>query len=113
MKQWEALAAIALVGLIFAAGLFLGMKWETANQAADAIAQANDRLDAVLDAQKGANESAARLQKTIDRLPKAEKKVSDAVRDNPSGCVRPAPVADSLQAGVGEANAARALPGNR
>lgn len=113
MRQWQVLAAIALTALIFAAGLFLGMKWQTANQAAEAIQQANDRLDSVLDAQKAANESAAKLQKTLDRLPRAEKKVNDAVRDNPSPCARPAAVADSLQAGVREANAARALPEDR
>lgn len=112
MKQWEALAALLMVAVIFGAGLFLGMKWQTANRAGEAIAQANDRLASVMAAQKAANESAAKLQKTLDRLPRAEKKVNDAVRDNPSNCDRPAAVADSLQAGVREANAARALPGD-
>lgn len=112
MTGWRALASVVLMLLIFAAGLFFGRKWEAGNQAADAIKRAADELGAVKQAAEQNNERVAKLQRTLDRLPKAEKRVNDAVRDNPSNCHRPEPVADSLQAGVREANAARALPGD-
>lgn len=112
MTGWRALASVVLMLLIFATGLFFGRKWEAGNQAADAIKRAADELESVKQAAEQNNERVARLQKLLDRLPRIEQKVNDAVRDNPSNCHRPEPVADSLQAGVREANAARKVSGD-
>ena len=112
MTHWNALAAVALLVVIFGSGVFFGRKWEAGNQAADAIKRAADELESVKQAAEQNNERVAKLQRTLDRLPKAERKVNDAVRDNPSNCHRPEPVADSLQAGVREANAARKVSGD-
>lgn len=112
MTGWRALASVVLMLLIFATGLFFGRKWEAGNQAADAIKRAADELESVKQAAEQNNERVAKLQRTLDRLPKTEKRVNDAVRDNPSNCHRPEPVADSLQAGVREANAARKVSGD-
>lgn len=106
------IAVLVLVLLIFGAGIFLGRQWATADHAADAIKRAGDELEAVKQAAAENNEQVARLQKLLDRLPRIEQKVNDAVRDNPSNCPRPPAVADSLQAGVREANAARKVPGD-
>lgn len=112
MTGWRALASVVLMLLIFATGLFFGRKWEAGNNADEAIKAANERLDAVIAGVEDSNKRAAKLQQTLDRLPKTEKRVNDAVRDNPSNCHRPEPVADSLQAGVREANAARKVSGD-
>lgn len=62
---------------------------------------------AVIAAQEESNKRAAKLQRKIDALPKAEGKIADVVRENPSACERPAVVSDSLRAATREANAAR------
>lgn len=112
MTQWKLIAVLALWLATLGVGVFFGKKWEAGDQAADAIKRAADELESVKQAAEQNNERVAKLQRTLDRLPKAEKRVNDAVRDNPSSCHRPEPVADSLQAGVREANSARALPGD-
>lgn len=67
------------------------------------------QLDKVLDEQEQDRKRAEKLQKTLDRLPKSEGKVRDAVRGSPSNCERPKPVADAVRKAVEAANAARGL----
>lgn len=90
--------------------LYGGHQWGRADGADRASKLLAKQMDAVLAGQAEDRKRAEKLQKTLDRLPKAEKKQRDLVRANPAGCDRPAPVADGLQDAVDKANASRALP---
>jgi hypothetical protein len=102
--------ALGLLVVTFAAGLFLGAKWQKANGSSREVAFMADQLQKVRDEQAEDRKRAEKLQKTLDRLPKSEGKQRDVVRANPAKCDRPAPVADGLQDAVREANRSRALP---
>lgn len=68
------------------------------------------QLDQVLDEQAQDRKDRKKLQDTLDKLPRSQGKVRDAVRQAPSNCVLPPAVADSLREAIDQANAARALP---
>jgi hypothetical protein len=102
--------AAALWIVTFAGGWYFGALSGRLGKANAEQRATADRLKDVLDGQKDAADRAKKLQKALDRLPKAETKQRDLVRTNPAGCDRPAAVADGLQDARNKANAARALP---
>jgi hypothetical protein len=106
----KAVGALILLAAVFALGWYSGSlsgRLTAANRSADL---ALDRLGEVLAEREADQKARKKLQDTLDRLPKAEKKQRDLVRANPAGCDRPAAVADGLQDARNKANAARALP---
>ncbi|HEY5850868.1 MAG TPA: hypothetical protein VIT62_08915 [Lysobacter sp.] len=110
IKALQAWIAVALSIALFASGLFLGAKWSSANGANRAVTLMADQLAEAKAERVEDRKKIDRLQKTLDKLPKLERKHADVVRANPAGCDRSAPVADSLQDGIDKANASRALP---
>lgn len=112
MMQWKVVIAVVLLGAVFALGWYSGSlsgRLTASNRSADL---ALDQLDKVLAEQDQDRKDRKKLQDTLDKLPKVERKHADAVRNNPAGCDRPAPVANSLQDGIDSANSSRALPRN-
>jgi hypothetical protein len=106
------IAVLLVAALLFGGGWHLGglkAERDAAQAKRDAMAE---KLDEVLKAQAEDKARAKRLQDTLDKLPKAEGPIREAVRDNPSNCVRPPVVAERVRKAASEANAARALPGN-
>lgn len=96
--------------LLLCSGLYVGALAGRLGKANAAQRAAEEQTKSILRGQAEAVARAEKLQKTLDRLPKSEGKVREIVRQNPSNCVRPAPVADGLQDAVREANRSRALP---
>lgn len=100
----------ALLIVTFVGGWYFGALSGRLGKANAEQRIAAQKLDEALKAQQDDKKRAEKLQKTLDALPKAEKKQRDLVRGNPSKCDRPAAVADGLQDARNKANAARALP---
>lgn len=108
--QAKVIAAAVLLIVTFAGGWYFGALSGRLGKANEEQRIAAQKLDEVLKAQQDDRKRAEKLQKALDRLPKAETKQRDLVRANPAGCDRPAAVADGLQDARNKANAARALP---
>lgn len=112
LMYWKHLLAVALLAT---AGAWLYRAGGNAERVKCMAAQAKAQAAYVAELEaerKQASEQAAKLQRKLDRLPKAEGKTNEVVAANPAQCERPAAVADSLQAAVREANAAREVSGN-
>lgn len=110
----EAGAVVVLI-LLSAGGAWLYRAGGNAERVKCMAAQAKAQAAyvAALEAERAqAAEQAARLQRMLDRLPKAEGKTNEVVAANPATCERPAAVADSLSEAVRAANAARAVSGD-
>lgn len=112
LKAAKSLITAVLIIALSVLAFYLGGIRERGLSAARERDWMADKLDSVLAEQAQDRKRAERLQKTLDKLPKAERKHADVVRANPAGCDRPAPVADSLQRAVDEANAARKVSGD-
>lgn len=104
--QYKAIVAVILL----AGATWLG--WEWRDRSADAQIAKIER-DAARAAIKANEEQARAIAEAVAKVPRSEPKIREVVRANPSTCVRPAAVADSLQAAVREANAARAVSAHR
>lgn len=103
MKQYATLIqwGVALVAIVLAFRWAYGLGYDAAE------------LQHLKAEQSLIAESAKRakaLQKRLDKLPRAEGRIREIVRQYPAPCERPAPVADGLRKAIREANAARALP---
>jgi predicted negative regulator of RcsB-dependent stress response len=102
-----------VVGLLVAWSAFVwcsGYQWSRARSASRASSVLSKQLDQVLDEQAQDRKRAEKLQESLDKLPRSQGKVRDAVRQAPSNCVLPPAVADSLREAIDSANRARALP---
>lgn len=106
----KAVGALILLAAVFALGWYSGSLSGRLGKANAAQKQVAERLAEVIAEQKVDREDRKKFQKTLDALPKSEKKQRDLVRANPAKCDRPAAVADGLQDARSKANAARALP---
>jgi cbb3-type cytochrome oxidase subunit 3 len=93
-------------------GLLLFVAWSAWLYRAGGRAELAKCQAAQLKAVEAANKRAEKLQRTLDALPKAEESIREVVRENPSRCERPVPVANRLREAIREANAARKVPGN-
>lgn len=104
------IAAGALCGA-FGAGWYVnGMRHENASLRADA-----DRQEALNKAVDKERDRADRYsQQVVDLLqatPPVTNTIRETIRENPSSCVRPAPVTDSLHQALSRANQAIAAAG--
>lgn len=95
------MAALAVAALCFAAG------WQVSSwkDRADDAKKAEATLQAIADANYLAAQADMRLQKELAK-PRAGVKIREVVRNNPSDCVVPEPVAAGLREAVRSANAA-------
>lgn len=107
---------LAIAAALFCAwsalALYLGHQWGRADGADRAAKLLSKQVDAVLAEQAEDRKRAEKLQKTLDKLPRSQGKVRDAVTKSPSDCVLSPDVAASLREAISAANAARALPAN-
>jgi hypothetical protein len=95
--------ARVLIAVALLLGCYLWGRMDGGN-AAKAECQGN-QLAAIDDANKRANEADEKLQAEL-RKPKAGPKIREVVREHPSECVVPKPVADELRKAIRGANAA-------
>ena len=105
------LVAVAVVCGAFGAGWYVnGMRHENAALRADA-----DRQEALAAAVDKERDRADRYsQQVVDLLqatPPVTNTIRETIRENPSSCVRPAPVTDSLHQALSRANQAIAAAG--
>ena len=105
------LVAVAVVCGAFGAGWYVnGMRHENASLRADA-----DRQEALAAAVDKERDRADRYsQQVVDLLqatPPVTNTIRETIRENPSSCVRPAPVTDSLHQALSRANQAIAAAG--
>ena len=105
------LVAVAVVCGAFGAGWYVnGMRHENASLRADA-----DRQEALNKAVDKERDRADRYsQQVVDLLqatPPVTNTIRETIRENPSSCVRPAPVTDSLHQALSRANQAIAAAG--
>ena len=105
------LVAVAVVCGAFGAGWYVnGMRHENASLRADA-----DRQEALAAAVDKERDRADRYsQQVVDLLqatPPVTNTIRETIRENPSSCVRPAPVTDSLHKALSRANQAIAAAG--
>ena len=105
------LVAVAVVCGAFGAGWYVnGMRHENAVLRADA-----DRQEALAAAVDKERDRADRYsQQVVDMLqatPPVTNTIRETIRENPSSCVRPAPVTDSLHQALSRANQAIAAAG--
>jgi uncharacterized membrane-anchored protein YhcB (DUF1043 family) len=110
--SWKAAGALILLIAAFALGWYSGALAGRLGKANAAQKRATEQLDKVLASLGEQNKRAEKLQKTLDRLPRSQGKVRDAVTKSPSDCVLSPDVAASLREAISAANAARALPAN-
>ncbi|HEY5849626.1 MAG TPA: hypothetical protein VIT62_02495 [Lysobacter sp.] len=104
-----------VAGLLVAWSVFVwcsGYQWSRAKSASRESSALSKQLDQVLDEQDQDRKDRKKLQDTLDRLPRSQGVIREVVRENPSNCVLPPAVVDSLQDAIRKANAARALPAN-
>lgn len=105
------LVAVGVVCGSFGAGWYVnGVRHENASLRADA-----DRQEALAAAVDKERERADRYsQQVVDLLqatPPVTNTIRETIRENPSSCVRPAPVTDSLHQALSRANQAIAAAG--
>ena len=105
------LVAVAVVCGAFGAGWYVnGMRHENASLRADA-----DRQEALAAAVDKERDRADRYsQQVVDLLqatPPVTNTIRETIRENPSTCVRPAPVTDGLHQALSRANQAIAAAG--
>ena len=105
------LVAVAVACGAFCAGWYVnGMRHENASLRADA-----DRQEALAAAVDKERDRADRYsQQVVDLLqatPPVTNTIRETIRENPSSCVRPAPVTDSLHQALSRANQAIAAAG--
>lgn len=107
---------LAIAAALFCAwsalALYLGHQWGRADGADRAAKLLSKQVDAVLAEQAEDRKDRKKLQASIDRMPRAERGVRNAVAANPSKCARPAAVADSVQAAIDSSNASRKVSGD-
>lgn len=108
----KAVGALILLAVVFALGWYSGALAGRLGKANAAQKLAADRLDEVLKGQKADKERAEKLQKALDKLPRSQGVIREVVRENPSGCVLPPAVVDSLRDSIRKANASRKVPAN-
>lgn len=107
LRIWIGLAMIVAT---FASGFYLGGIQARGAAAARERDQMAKQLDDVLRGQAEDKKRAENLQRTLDALPRSQGVIREVVHDNPSGCVLPPAVVDSLREAIRKGNAARALP---
>lgn len=110
--QWKAVIAVVLLGAAFALGWYSGSlsgRLTASNRSADL---ALDKLEASEKREAEQIRIAKATQKALDKLPRSQGVIREVVRENPSNCVLPPAVVDSLQDAIRKANAARAMPAN-
>ena len=93
-------AIILIVVLALSHG---GVFWLGGEHARKVAAQ--DKLDTVINFLDDSQKRQAKLQRTLDHLPKSEGTIREIVRQNPAPCVMPKPVSDGLREAVDKANA--------
>lgn len=104
------IAAGALCGA-FGAGWYVnGMRHENAVLRADADRQ--EALAAAVDKERDrADRYSQQVMDLLQATPPVTNTIRETIRENPSACVRPAPVTDSLHAALSRANQAIAAAG--
>jgi hypothetical protein len=89
------------------AGCYLyGGSNATAKERSKWLAKENAALAVALSQLQNANVQRDKAQARADALGKHPPKVIERIHENPSGCVRPAPVADAVRMQVGDTNKA-------
>jgi hypothetical protein len=104
--------ALVLAAVLFASGWYMGALSGRLGKANAEQRATADKLGKVMKEQAADREDRKKLQASIDKMPRAERKVRNAVAANPSKCDRPAAVADSVQAAIDSSNASRKVSGN-
>lgn len=104
------IAAGALCGA-FGAGWYVnGMRHENAALRADAGRQ--EALNKAVDKERDrADRYSQQVVDLLQATPPVTNTIRETIRENPSSCVRPAPVTDSLHAALSRANQAIAAAG--
>jgi hypothetical protein len=105
------LAIAAAMLIVWSAALgYLGFQAGRASGADRASTLLSRQMDAVLAEQAEDRKRAIAMQKKLDKLPRSQGKVNEAVAQHPSGCVLDPVVVGVLQDAIRKANASRALP---
>jgi hypothetical protein len=109
LKQWDYIGALLV--FVLAQVTFGALAYDYGRKSAASDAQeaaeaelAQHKADAERARQEAA-EANEKLRKALERKPAA--RVPEVVRDNPSDCVVPRPVADELRKAIDEVNASR------
>lgn len=110
--QAKVIAAAVLLIVTFVGGWYFGALSGRLGKANAEQRATADKLDKVMKEQAADREDRRKLQASIDSMPRAERKVRNAVAANPSKCDRPAAVANSVQAAIDSSNASRKVSGN-
>ena len=102
------LAAAAVVCGSFGAGWYVnGQRHE--NKALRADAGRQEALAAAVEKERvRADQYSQQVIELLQATPPVTNTIRETIRENPSKCVRPAPVTDSLQSALGRANQALA-----
>lgn len=105
------LVAVAVVCGAFGAGWYVnGMRHDNAALRADAGRQ--EALNEALDAERRrADQYSQQVIDLLQATPPVTNTIRETIRENPSSCVRPAPVTDSLHQALSRANQAIAAAG--
>lgn len=105
------LVAVAVVCGAFGAGWYVnGMRHENASLRADAGRQ--EALAAAVDKERDrADRYSQQVVDLLQATPPVTNTIRETIRENPSSCVRPAPVTDSLHQALSRANQAIAAAG--
>lgn len=105
-RYWLHLAVVAIVA-VFAAWFY---SWAHGNgvneERAKWLAKENAALAVALSQLQNANVQRDKAQARADALSKHPPKVIEKIHEYPSGCVRPAPVADAVRMQVDDTNKA-------
>ena len=105
------LVAVAVVCGAFGAGWYVnGMRHDNAALRADAGRQ--EALNEALDAERRrADQYSQQVIDLLQATPPVTNTIRETIRENPSSCVRPTPVTDSLHQALSRANQAIAAAG--
>ena len=105
------LVAVAVVCGAFGAGWYVnGMRHENAALRADAGRQ--EALNKAVDKERDrADRYSQQVVDLLQATPPVTNTIRETIRENPSSCVRPAPVTDSLHQALSRANQAIAAAG--
>jgi hypothetical protein len=105
-RYWLHMAVVAIAGLFVWRHDAAVYDWGARDERAKWLTKENAALTQAIADNAKANDERRAAQKEVDRLAKLPAKVIERVRQNPSGCSIPKPVADGLREQVAEINRA-------
>lgn len=113
VRAWIAVGLfLAWSAALLCSGLYVGALAGRLGKANAEQKTTAAKLKEVLDGQAVAEKRQKAIQNKLDKLPRSQGVIREIVRENPSGCVLPPAVVDSLRDSIRKANASRKVPAN-